>query len=191
MSIGDDVLLEQMREYLCGQYGRPFHPIEAEDKEYRVRRITAYLNLIGELIEQNTEQLRQSRFQPGSLITRYFEMLPEGDLKKAYREMLDTVDMTLQGKRQAVLRELVTPGYADVNIMTRLDGDRYFKGKVLPPEDAVAMSALRGFALSSLNSSVVFSAGLNRRLYSYVATFNDFLPDTEGRLKKRGHSESQ
>ena len=44
------------------------------------------------------------------------------------------------------------------------------------PEFTDAMSALRGFALSELESAVVFSAGLNRTLYSYATHFADFLP---------------
>src|ERR1041385_809056 len=47
------------------------------------------------------------------------------------------------------------------------------------------MAALRGFALSNLESSIVFSAGLNPRLYSYCESFPDFFPDKNGQLKKK------
>src|SRR5690606_5648422 len=49
-------------------------------------------------------------------------------------------------------------------------------GDPLPIEYSDALSALKGFALSQLKSSVVFSAGLNPRLYSFCEQFPDFFP---------------
>src|SRR5690606_11704905 len=48
-----------------------------------------------------------------------------------------------------------------------------------------ASAALRGFALSNLKSSLVISAGLNPRLFSYMAEFDQFLPDANGDFTKR------
>ena len=48
-----------------------------------------------------------------------------------------------------------------------------------------AHAALRGFANSSLESSLVLSAGMNPRLYSYLEEFDDFYPDKNGQLKKK------
>mgnify|MGYP000385063190 CR=1 FL=1 len=73
----------------------------------------------------------------------------------------------------------------DVNIMTKLDRDRMSRGKVLPPVFSDAMSALRGYANSRLRSSLVLSAGMNRRLFGYLAEFPDFFPDAEGGIRKR------
>jgi hypothetical protein len=39
--------------------------------------------------------------------------------------------------------------------------------------------------LSDLESSVVFSAGLNPSVFAYLATFPDFFPDENGRLRKQ------
>ncbi|MCH7879384.1 MAG: hypothetical protein IH914_08750 [candidate division Zixibacteria bacterium] len=70
--------------------------------------------------------------------------------------------------------------------MTKLDSDNYDRKKnKLAPEFADAMAALRGFANSALRSSIIFSAGLNRRLYAYLATFEDFFPDESGELRKK------
>ena len=44
---------------------------------------------------------------------------------------------------------------------------------------------LRGYALSDLESSIIFSAGMNPRLYSYLATFPDFYPRSNGSVKKK------
>ncbi len=81
---------------------------------------------------------------------------------------------------------MVVAGSIDVNIMSKLDKVNYAKnGEPLPPEYSDAQAALRGFATSELNSSVVFSAGYNPRLYAYIETFSDFLPDENETLKKR------
>src|SRR5690606_18118318 len=48
-----------------------------------------------------------------------------------------------------------------------------------------ALEALKGFALSNLNSSVVLSAGMNQRLYAYIENFKDFYPNVVGKIKKR------
>jgi hypothetical protein len=69
--------------------------------------------------------------------------------------------------------------------MTKVDRDKIMKGKALAPVFSDALSALRGFAKSKVSSSVILSAGLNRRLFAYLAEFDDFFPDAEGQLKKK------
>ncbi|MCB9757777.1 MAG: hypothetical protein H6753_05070, partial [Candidatus Omnitrophica bacterium] len=48
-----------------------------------------------------------------------------------------------------------------------------------------ALAALRGYGESTLQSAIVFSAGINQRLYSYVEEFKDFYADATGFIKKR------
>ncbi len=76
-------------------------------------------------------------------------------------------------------------GMIDVNIMTKVDKDNYLKGEKLATEFNDAHAALRGFANSDLHSSVVLSAGMNPRLYSYIEQFEDFYPDANGYIKKK------
>ena len=185
ISIGDDILLERMRKYYCEQYELPFQPISIKEDDARARRITAYLDLVDSLISDQVSQLQASPFEPGSEIARYFEMLPTSELKTAYHEMLLTRDPEQRLLKQLELRRRALPGSADVNIMTKVDGDSYRGRDRLPVEEAVAMSGLRGFARSRLRSSVVLSAGMNRRLFSYMADFGDFFPDETGEFKKK------
>lgn len=56
--------------------------------------------------------------------------------------------------------------------------------KKLPADQSDAMAALRGFALSTVNSSVIFSAGFNRSLYTYLEQFPGFYPDKSGIVNK-------
>ena len=181
----DDVLVEQVRKYHCEKHGEPYEEISNRDQDARALRITAYLNLLDRLIRLQVEALQASPFEDGSEITRYFEMLPETPLKRAYGEMLATTEPEAKARMQEDLRQHAVPGSIDVNIMTKLDRDVYWDGKKLPAEFTDAMAALRGFANSTLNSSVVFSAGINQRLYTYAATFDDFFPDDNGELKKK------
>jgi hypothetical protein len=77
------------------------------------------------------------------------------------------------------------PGAIDVNIMTKIDKTNYKNGEALALIFNDAHAALRGFAESELNSSLVLSAGMNPSLYNYISEFKDFFPDQNGILKKK------
>lgn len=185
ISIVDDVLIEQMRKYYSEMYKRPYEAIGKEVEDARGLRIEKYLNLIHELLQEQLQALKTSHFTPGSEITRYFELLPAGELKQKYITMLATADSAAQQKMQNELRQSVQAGTIDVNIMTKLDRDIYKGSEPLPHKFADAMSALRGYGNSKLDSNIIFSAGLNQKLYSYIAEFPDFFPDANGYIKKR------
>ncbi len=185
ISLVDDVLIEQMRKYYCRRLGLQYLEIAIDDEDARANRVTAYLDLVDELVRDQVRTLQSSAFEPGSEITRYFEMLPDSPLKETYTEMLTMPDPAEKARMQDALRRQVTPGSIDVNIMTKVDRDIYRNGNKLPPEFSDAMAALRGYARSSLRSSIIFSAGINPRLYGYLASFEDFFPDDKGLLRKR------
>ncbi len=184
ISLVDDVLVEQVREVHCRTHGEPYEAITDADDDPRANRITAYLNLLDRLITSQVAELQASAFEPGSEITRYYELLPDSPLKQAYTDMLAETDPAAKTRMQDDLRTRAVPGSIDVNIMTKLDGETFRNGEQRPPEYADAMSALRGFANSTVRGGMVMSAGMNRRLYNYLATFADFLPDANGKLKK-------
>ena len=185
ISLVDDTLVEQMRKLHCEREGEPYEEIAGREEDSRARRITAYLNLLDRLISRQVEALQASPFEAGSEITRYFEMLPASPLKQTYRDMLASEDPQEKTDLQNRLRRMAVPGNIDVNIMSRADRDGYRDGKKLPQEFSDAMAALRGYANSSVRSSIVFSAGMNPRLYGYAAKFDDFFPDPNGSLKKK------
>jgi hypothetical protein len=185
ISLVDDVLIEQVRKLYSERHGEPYEEITSRDPDARARRITAYLNLVDRLVQRQVKALQASPFEPGSEITAYYEMLPETPLKASYREMLATSDPADRRRKQEMLRGKAVPGSINVNIMTKVDRDAYVNGKKLPPEFGDAMAALRGYANSTLRSSLVLSAGINQRLYTYLATFEDFLPGDKGEIKKK------
>lgn len=187
LSLGDDWLLERMREFYCKKFNLPFVAITRDEKDGRAKRITAYLNLINQLVQIKFNELKSSPFKKGSEISKYFEMLPEySSLKKEYLMMLDEKNEKIKSEKQEWLRNNIIAGDIEVNIMTKLDKDNYSKdGEKLPQEMNDAHSGLRGFANSNLTSGVVLSAGLNPRLYSYISNFDVFFPDENEQLEKK------
>jgi len=187
VSVVDDELTERMREYHSAQNGEPFLPITKKEDNYRQKRITAYLNLLDKLVDKQFEQLKNEPFEPGNDICRYFELLPDtSTLKHGYELMMEypgSEDNSIFGN---LLRKEMQKGAIDVNIMSKIDKLNYdvnhqFTGE----ENTDALAALRGFALSNLNSSVVLSAGMNPRLYTYIESFADFFPDERGSMRKK------
>jgi len=188
ISCVDDTLVEKMRRFYCKVVGEEYVPIKRSEEDSRARRITAYLNMVDEIVKEQFAKLKVSAFDIGSEITRYFELLADSSpLRQLYEAMLATEDPVEKEKAQNALRDKIKPGSIDVNIMTKLDRTNYNeKGEPLPSEYTDALAALRGYANSDLaSSSIVFSAGFNGRLYGYVEQFKDFHADEQGEIKKQ------
>jgi len=187
ISIVDDVLIEQMRKQYTLSRGETYDPITSNDYDYRARRITEYLNLLHRIVHEQIESLKASAFETGSEIAKYFEMLADhSPLKSLYRHMIQAKDAATQRALEKELRAKIVAGSIDVNIMTKIDRVHPGKNGEKPPaEFSDALSSLRGFVKSDVNSSVVLSAGLNSRLFSYMAQFTEFLPDEYGNFRKK------
>lgn len=187
VSIIEDHLVERMRAIHSKTAQEEYVPIPVSDPDHREKRITAYLELMQRIVVRQTEQLRKQEFAEGSEIRKYFELLPEASpLKAEYNTMLSTTEGAERRMLEDRLRKKICTGAIDVNIMTKVDRSHADKdGNPLPPEYSDAQAALRGFAKSSISSAVIFSAGLNPRLYSYCESFRDFFPDENGNFKKR------
>ncbi|MBS1524443.1 MAG: hypothetical protein JST19_02275 [Bacteroidetes bacterium] len=187
ISIVDDELIERMREYHSKQHNRRFTPIFKSQPNARQQRITTYLNLVDDLVNEQFERLKNEPFEEGTDITRYFELLPESSpLRQGYDLMLEYPDGSQKVLFADLLRKRMTTGSVDVNIMSKVDKLNFAAdGGYLGDENTDALSALRGFAESKLHGSVILSAGMNPRLYSYLETFSDFFPDEKGEIRKR------
>lgn len=187
ISIIEDELMERLRELYSSWVNEHFVSITTNEEDYRAKRIQSYLNLVNRIVKQQVEMLRNLPFKVGNDIVKYFELLPdESPVKELYRKMMQLEDSDAKTQLQTQLRSEIKAGSIDVNIMAKVDRNTYNKeGEMLPKEFSDALSSLRGFAQSDLASSVVFSAGYNPRLYAYIDTFSDFLPDEKGDLKKK------
>jgi len=187
ISIMEDNLLEKIREKYSDLFGLSFSPISNKEDDYRAKRITAYLNLVHDIVEKQINELRNSEFLANSDLTKYFQLLPEGSLlRRVYDSMITTDDPHKMGQLKNELKQSLQSGCIDVNIMTKLD--RIQKNslgeEIVDGSDAV--TAMRGFVNSNLtNSSVILSAGMNPRLFAYMAGLDAFVPDSDGVFKKK------
>ena len=187
ISIGDDELCEEMRKHYAPQNGETYEPIEKFADDYRSRRITEYLNLVDRIVNRDFEAIKKQPFGEDNELKKYFDLLPgHSRLKQKYGIMLTTEDDLKKVQLQQECLDEMEIGGIDVNIMTKLDRNNIDKdGTPLAEEYSDALSAFRGFAKSTLESGIVFSAGFNRRLFAYIEKFADFFPDASGKIKKK------
>lgn len=187
ISIVDDLLIERIRKHYCEKFELPYANIPRNAEDGRARRITAYLNLVQQIVEQSFESIKSQPFFEKNEKAKYFEMLPDNSLlKKKYSELMQSDKKSLREKLADELTKLMKPGSIDVNIMAKVDGLNYDKNeKPMSAEFSDASAALRGYAKSALSSALVLSAGFNPRLYNYLSEFEDFYRDTKGKIKKK------
>jgi hypothetical protein len=138
-------------------------------------------------VQDRLEKLRSSAFEMGSDIAKYFEMLPDtNSLKEMYREFLHSNDPEAKMVLEKELRKKVQPGAIEVNIMTKVDKNNLDEAGAPKENGSDALEALKGYAKSELsNSSVIFSAGMNPRLYNYLENFREFDALGWGQFKKK------
>ena len=180
LSLVDDILLEKLRKMYCNKFEIPYQEISDKIEDFRAKRITSYLNLINNLAEKKFDELKNS----ANGVKEYFSLLPDtSSLKQEFKKLTDTKFNFNEISNW--VKENIHMGSIDVNIMTKIDSDNYKDGEKLPIEYNDAHAALRGFAKSDLNSSLVLSAGMNPRLYTYMENFDDFYPNENGELKKK------
>jgi hypothetical protein len=186
-SIVDDIAIERIRAFYYEKIGKPYVEINKNEDDSRAKRITAYLNMMQDLIDEEFKTIQNSGFGAGSKLHTYFKLLPNDSvLAQKYQQMLTEDDILKKHELQDLLKNAITKGEIDVNIMAKVDKMNVnAKGEIKEEIYSDALASLRGFANSRLQSSVVLSAGMNPRLYSYLDSFPDFLPDKNQHLKKK------
>ena len=186
ISLVDDLLIERIRKHYCGIYGVPYQSIPVSQPDARAKRITAYLDLMHDVIQQQIADIKALPFEAGNDKTKYFELLPESSpVRKLYQSFLASMDGAEKRQLEADLNQAIIPGSIDCNIMTKLDRITYDReGHAMSMEHADAKSALRGFAQSKISASIIYSAGINPTLYGYMESFSDFYRIGEAEAKK-------
>lgn len=189
ISVVDDLLCEKIRKYYSELYDIPFKSIPRSAEDGRALRITAYLNTVNEIVQNKFEEIKSMSFFSESDKDRYFNLLPSSSImKQAYEYLAGLGNNESFAEKANELTGMMTAGSIDVNIMSKVDALRSNNNNGSKPLDAIfsdASAALRGFANSTLQSSLVLSAGFNPRLYSYLSEFKDFYRDQSGMIKKK------
>jgi hypothetical protein len=184
ISLVDDSTMERMREFYSNKFDIPFKKITKEVEDFRAKRITSYLNLVDEIVKRKVAELKSSAIHAGEEIEKYVHMLPDSStIKEKFN--LAKISREAAEEFSKWVNEKLHVGSVDVNIMTKLDKVNSKNGVELPVEYNDAHAALRGYANSGLTSSLVLSAGMSPRLYSYLENFKDFFPDVNGFIKKK------
>lgn len=185
ISITDDELIEKMRAFYSKKFSLPYQEITQKCYDYRAERIKHYLNLVDTIVKNKVENFKNELAENKTTLDYYISLLPnKSELKNRLQKFIDEGLQITENVKKYVAEHLL-PGDIDVNIMTKVDKDNFDKNRQLPVEFNDAHASLRGFANSNLNSSVVLSAGMNPRLYSYFEQFSDFYPNKNGQLKKK------
>lgn len=185
ISIMDDELIEKMNAFYSEKFNLPYHEITQKIHDYRAERITSYLNLVDKIVKEKFENFKIELSENKLALENYIAMLPnKSEVKKGLQNLMDE-GIAIKENVKNYLENHLSPGDIDVNIMTKLDKDNFIKDEQLPVEFNDAHAALRGFANSNLSSSVVLSAGMNPRLFSYFENFSAFFPDFNNNLKKK------
>lgn len=185
LSITDDDLIEKMRAFYSEKFSVPYQEITQKIYDYRAERITHYLNLMDTIIKEKFEKYKKELVESKLALENYISILPnKSEIKKALESFLEEGN-SIKDTLKNYLEKNLSVGEIDVNIMTKVDKANFIKNEQLPVEFNDAHASLRGFANSNLSSSVVLSAGMNPRLYSYFENFPDFFPDENGYLKKK------
>jgi len=184
IALADDVLLERLRKYYSDLNDIYYDEIKNNTVDYRADRITAYLDVVNKIVSDKFDEFTTSTKDKFEEVKKYFAMLPDSsDVKREFNKLIENSfsfeDLSVW------LKDNLSMGSIDVNIMTKVDKKNYFKKEELPSEYNDAHAGLRGYANSDLASSVIFSAGMNPRLYGYIAHFDDFFPDANGYIKKK------
>lgn len=183
ISLADDILIEKMREFYSEKFDIPYKKISSKVEDFRAKRITAYLNLVDKLVNEKYNELVDNFQKKESELEKYFDLLPDSKtIRKKFNHLLENTNLK---DVKNWLQENLMPGSIDVNIMTKLDKANFRENEKLPIEFNDAHAAVRGFAESTLNSSLVLSAGMSPRLYSYLENFGNFFPDENGQLQKK------
>ncbi len=184
ISLVDDILLEKLRMAYCGKYQIPYHEISEKTHDFRAKRITSFLDLMNKLIDQKLEELKSCTIEKSHEIKEYFNMLPDSShIKQEFKALTDKY-LNLNDIKDWI-KENISCGSIDVNIMTKIDKANFLNGEQLPTEFNDAHAAVRGFADSNLNSSLILSAGMNPSLYSYLEQFDVFFPNEKGEVTKK------
>ena len=185
ISIMDDDLIEKMTAFYAQKFKQPYEEISQKVEDFRAKRITNYLNLIDTVVTQKFESFKAELIETRSKLDDFMTTLPSSSQLKERLEELIASGKDNFHELQTTLNHYFHPGSIDVNIMTKLDKDNFKDHEQLPVIYNDAHSALRGFMNSTTNSSVVFSAGMNPRLFSYMESFDAFYPNENGKFQKK------
>ena len=126
VSLVDDMLVEKMRKFYSEKFELPYQEISNKMDDFRAKRITSYLNLMKQIAETKLEEFRNATHLKKEEIKEYFHLLPDtSELKKEFRYKLENFSLK---DLKIWMKENLSLGNVDVNIMTKVDKHNYKDG---------------------------------------------------------------
>ncbi len=184
ISVMDDELIEQMNRLYTQKFQLPYKEISKKAADFRAQRITSYLNTLDIIVKQKFDHLKEQLVKNKESLKNYIDFLPKtSTIRQRLQNHLENSEPLTKFK--TFLDQNLTAGSIDVNIMTKVDRETYENKTQRPTIYNDAHAALRGFAQSTVNGSVVLSAGMNPKLFGYFENFDDFFPNEENELGKK------
>ncbi len=186
ISLVDDILLKRLQRYYAKEYN--ISNISYPDGgSNRAERVTAYLDTVQQIVSKKLQQIKQLSFFEVNDKQKYFKLLPDtSNLKKDFLRLLK---MDSNNERETLEKELnakIKTGSIDVNIMVKLDRMPLDANQEPLGQDYTdAKTALKGFADSSVEGNMIFSAGINQSLFTYMTQFGDFYQNELGKTRKK------
>lgn len=185
ISIIDDEIIEKMKNFYNKKFNLNYPEISTKVHDYRAKRITDYLDMMDDIVNEKFKNFKNEISKNTESLKNFISILPNtSDFKNSLQKLMENRDYFGCEIKHFIENNLL-PGNIDVNIMTKVDKDNFVKNEQLPIIYNDAHASLRGFANSKISSSVILSAGMNPRLYSYIEEFDDFFPDDKNFLKKK------
>ena len=134
IALADDVLLERLRKFYSEIHDLSYIEIKNNTKDYRADRITAYLDLVNTLVENKFNEFVSSTADKFNEIKKYFTMLPDkSKIKREFNVLISSPSFCFDNLSDW-LKNNLSFGSIDVNIMTKVDKTNYFKREKLPSE---------------------------------------------------------
>lgn len=185
VSLVDDELTERLRKYYSEQHDIQFQQINNKEIDARADRLTAYLDMMQDIIDKQIETLKKSFFHESENLHQYFRLLANNNpVYQLYQKYIASNDN--RKELEITLKNHIHAGEIDINIMSKVDkANRDSEGNLLETMFSDATAALRGYSKSRIKSTMVLSAGMNPRLYNYLAELPQFLPNADGTFNKK------
>lgn len=184
ISVMDDELIERLNKLYSEKFELPYKEIGRKVEDFRAKRITAYLDTVDTIVKNKFANFKKELLESKKNVADFLTVLPNTSALKEQAEHYVQDNLSIERFKEALDRYF-SPGSIDVNIMTKVDRGQY-KGKVaMPAMYNDAHAALRGFAESTVQSSLILSAGMNPKLFSYFEEFDVFYPSLDHPLEKK------
>lgn len=76
VSLGDDVLTEKARKLYAEKFSLPFTAIASTEIDARARRITAYLDMLCDVVEEKFREHQKQLIDDNEYLKKFLGMLP-------------------------------------------------------------------------------------------------------------------